>query len=204
VAAVSVIAAILCALALAAPAVSQTPIIDAAADSFRGRSVFFLFTTDLTPAEIQGLERQIEQEARGPLYIAILPAEARREADGTTSGVALELSRRIVATNPPAVHAVVIDDEFTAVNRDIPAGDLAAEALQAHGDEPLAAVLSDFIRRVGDAREEAAAQAIAPDPAPDDDGSSDRWILAALAAIAVAVAIAALAGRRRGGIGRGG
>jgi hypothetical protein len=65
---VTVIPAVLGALALAAP---QTPILDAAVDSFRGRSVFFLFTTDLSPAEIQGLERQIEQEARGPLYIAI-------------------------------------------------------------------------------------------------------------------------------------
>jgi hypothetical protein len=200
VAAVSVLAAVLGALAIAAA--GQTPILDAAEESFRGRSVFFL-TTDLMPAEIQGLERQIEQEARGPLYIAILPAEARREADGTTTGVALELSRRIVTSNPPAVHAVLIDDEFKAVNRDIPAGDLAAEALQAHGDEPLAAVLSAFIRRVGEAREEAAAQAIEPDSASDDD-NSDRWIIAALAAIAVAVSIAALVGHRRGGIGRGG
>ena len=196
----SLVVAVLGTLALAAP---QTPILDAAEDSFRGRSVFFL-STDLRPDEIQGLERQIEQEARGPLYIAILPAEARREADGTTTGVALELSRRIVTTNPPAVHAVVIDDEFRAVNRDIPAGDLAAEAFQAHRDERLATVLSDFIRRVGEAREEAAAQAIEPEPAADDDGGSDRWIIAVLAAIAVAVAIAALAGRKRGGIGRGG
>jgi hypothetical protein len=200
VAAVSVVAAVLGALAIAAA--GQTPILDAAEESFRGRSVFFLFTTDLTPAEIHGLERQIAQEARGPLYIAILPVEARREADGTTTGVALELSRRIFTTNPPAVHAVLIDDEFTAVNRDIPADDLAAEALQAHGDEPLAAVLSDFIRRVGEAREDAAAQAI--EPAAEDGGGSNRWIIAVLAAIAVAVAIAALAGRRRGGIGRGG
>jgi hypothetical protein len=203
VAAVSVIAAVLGALALAAPAAAQTPILDAAEGSFRGRPVFFL-ATDLTPAEIQGLERQIEQEARGPLYIAILPAEARREVDGTTTGVALELNRRIVTTNPPAVHAVVIDDEFRAVNRDIPAGDLAAEAFQAHRNEGLAAVLTDFIRRVGEAREEAAAEAIAPEPGSDDDGGSDRWIIAALAAIAVAVAIAALAGRKRGGTGRGG
>jgi hypothetical protein len=201
VAAVRAIAAALGALAIAAP--EQTPILDAAADSFRGKSVFFL-ATDLSPAEIQGLERQIEQEARGPLYIAILPAAARREADGTTTGVALALSRRIVTTNPPAVHAVVIDDEFRAVNRDIPADDLAAEAFQAHRDESHAAVLSDFIRRVGEAREEAAAEEIAPEPGSDDDGSSDRWIIAALAAIAVAVAIAALAGRKRGGIGLGG
>jgi hypothetical protein len=71
VAEVRAIATVLGALALAAPAVRETPILDAAVDSFRGRSVFFLFTTDLSPAEIQGLERQIEQEARGPLYIAI-------------------------------------------------------------------------------------------------------------------------------------
>ena len=198
----SVLAAVLGALAIAAA--GQTPILDAAAESFRDRSVFFLFTDRLTPAEIQGLERQIQQEARGPLYIAILPAAARREPDGTTTGVALALSRRIVTTNPPAVHAVVIDDEFTAVNRDISAGDLAAEALQANSDAPFASVLSDFIRQVGEAREEAAAQAIEPEPAAGDDGSPDRWIIAAFAAIAVAVVIAALVGHRRGGIGRGG
>jgi hypothetical protein len=198
------VAAVLGALALAAPAAARTPILDAAADSFRDRSVFFLYTTStrLTPDEVRRLEGQIEQDARGPLYVAVLPSAARREADGTTTGVVLELSRRIVTTNPPAVHAAVIGDEFRAVNRDIPAGDLAAEALEAHRDERLADVLSDFIRRVGEAREETAAQALEPEPA-SDGGGSDRWIIAALAAIAVAVAVAALAGRKQGGIGPG-
>jgi hypothetical protein len=175
VAAVRVIAAVLGALALAAPAAAQTPIIDRAADSARGSSVYVHPGTNLlTPAEVRRLEGQIEEEARGPLYIAILPATARREADGTTTGVVLEMNRRIITTNPPAVHAVVVGNQFRAVNRDIPAGDLATEAFQAHREEGVGAVLSDFVHRVGEAR---SAQA---EPAPQGEESDGfpYWLLA--------------------------
>jgi len=184
VAAVRVIAAVLGALALAAPAAAQTPIIDRAADSARGSSVYVHPGTNLlTPAEVRGLEGQIEEDARGPLYIAILPAAARREADGTTTGVVLELNRRIMTTNPPAVHAVVVGNQFRAVNRDIPAGDLATEAFQAHREEGVAAVLSDFVHRVGEAR---SAQAESAPQGEESDGFP-YWLLAVGGGIAADV-----------------
>jgi hypothetical protein len=166
----------LVALALASPAAAQTPIIDRAAESARGRSVYVHpDTKHLTAAEAGRLERQIEQQGRGPIYVAILPARARDEADGTATGVVLELNRRVITTNPPAVHAVVVGNQFRAVNRDIPAGDLATAAFRAHRAEGVFAVLSDFVRRVGEARR--APVAVEPETAEDEGGGVPFWLL---------------------------
>jgi hypothetical protein len=155
--------AIVAALALAAPAAAQTPIIDRAASAARSSTIYVHPGTHLlTSAEANRLEPRIAERSRGPLYVAILPPAARREVDGTTLGVALELNRRIVTTNPPAVHAVVIGEEFRAVNRDIDAGRLALESLRANRNSGLAAVLLDFARRVGEARKVAGPSAYAP------------------------------------------
>jgi uncharacterized membrane protein YgcG len=159
----------LVALALASPASAQTPIIDRAAESARGRSVYIHpGTRQLTAAEAARLERQIEQQGRGPIYIAILPAAAKNEVDGTATGVVLELNRRVITTNPPAVHAVVVGNQFRAVNRDLPAGDLATAAFRAHRAEGVLAVLSDFVRRVGEARR--APATVEPESADDSGG----------------------------------
>jgi uncharacterized membrane protein YgcG len=190
------IAVALGALALAAPATAaQTPIIDQAANSARERSVYVHPGTNLlTGAEARRLERQIEREANGPLYIAILPEAARREAGGTTTGVVLELNRRIITTNPPAVHAVVVGNQFRAVNRDIPAGDLATEAFEAHRADGVYAVLSDFVRRVGEARA-AAAQPVQP-PGGGDNGSN-LWLVAVFAAIVALLGLGVFRRQRR-------
>src|SRR5918994_2976281 len=165
----------LAALAFAAPAAAQTPIIDLAANSARGRSVYVHPDARLlTPAEARRLEREIEQQAQGPLYIAILPPAARDEVDGTATGVVVELNRRIITTNAPAVHAVVVGNQFRAVNRDIPAGDLATAAFQAHRDEGVAAVLSDFVRRVGESRR-AQAEPVATED--ESGGGFPYWLL---------------------------
>src|SRR5215204_3067872 len=128
-------------LAFAAPAGAQTPILDAAAEGLRGHAVYVHpGTTALSSGEAQRLEQQIADEGRGPIYISILPAAARREAGGTAGGVVLELNRRIVTTNPPAVQAAVVGNQFRAVNRDVPAGDLATQAFRAHSEAGVAAV----------------------------------------------------------------
>jgi hypothetical protein len=187
---------VVAALALAAPAAAQTPIIDRAASAARGRSIYVHPGTRLlTAAEARRLEPQIAERSRGPLYVAILPPAARREVDGTTLGVALELNRRIVTTNPPAVHAVVIGDEFRAVNRDIDAGRLAADSLRANGNAGIAAVLVDFARRVGEARDRAGAESFAPLERPSEDAGNDFWILA-LVIVGVAAGGVAIAHTR--------
>lgn len=181
----------LAALVLAAPAAAQTPIIDQAASAARGRSIYVHPGTRLvTEAEARRLEPRIAERSRGPLYVAILPPAARREVDGTTLGVAMELNRRIVTTNPPAVHAVVIGDEFRAVNRDIDADRLARESLRANAG--IAAVLVDFARRVGEAREPTG-----PLERNAEDTSKDFLILA-LVIVGVAAAGVFVAHRRQG------
>lgn len=184
-------------LAVAAP---QTPILDRAVLGSRGRSIYVHPGTKLlTEAQARRLEPRIEARSRGPLFIVVLPASVRREVDGTTLGVALELNRRIFTTNPPAVEAVVIDDEFRAVNRDIDADRLATEALRAHRREGLAAVLLDFARRVGQARDRFAAELVAPpDEERDETGSGDLWIFGLLGVFAAMVAGIVLVRRRHG------
>jgi uncharacterized membrane protein YgcG len=166
------IAASAAALALASPAAAQTPILDGAAAAYRTSAVYVHQDTSLlTKAEERRLERQIDEEGRGPIYIAILPAAARSEANGTATGVVLELSRRVVTTNPPAVHAAVVGNQFRAVNRDVPAGNLATRAFLTYNTEGVAAVLSDFVHRVGDYRRPRAAAA------PEEEGGSFPWWL---------------------------
>lgn len=190
---------VVAALALAAPAAAQTPIIDRAASAARGRSIYVHPGTRLlNQREARHLDPKIAERSRGPLYVAILPPAARREVDGTTLGVALELNRRVVTTNPPAVHAVVIGDEFRAVNRDIDAGRLALESLRANRNSGLAAVLLDFARRVGEARKLAGPTDFAPLERNADDAGEDLWILA-LVVVAVAGGAAVLAHRRHAG-----
>ena len=185
------------ALVLAAPAAAQTPIVDRAAESARGRTVFVHpGTTGLTAAEARRIERQIESVANGPLYVAVLPAAARREVDGTVLGLALELSRRVVTTNPPAVHAVLVGDEFRAVNRDIDADRLATESSRVHRDNGVATMLLDFARRVGRARAEAGATSYAPLEQPATDAArADLWLAAITVGVLVGAAL--LFARRR-------
>jgi len=187
------------ALALAAPAAAQTPIIDRAASAARGRGIYVHPGTHLlTAAEVRRLEPRIAERSRGPLYVAILPPAARREVDGTTLGVALELNRRIVTTNPPAVHAVVIGNEFRAVNRDIDAGRLALESLRANQNSGLAAVLLDFAGRVGEARKLAGPTEVAPLDRSADDTGEDLWILALVVVAAAAGAVLLVRKRHAG------
>jgi hypothetical protein len=187
---------VVAALALAAPAAAQTPIIDRAASAARGRSIYvYPGTRLLTAAEARRLEPRIAERSRGPLYVAILPPPARREVDGTTLGVALELNRRIVTTNPPAVHAVVIGNEFRAVKRDIDAQRLATESFRANRNAGIAVVLVDFARRVGDARERAGVEASPPLDRSAEDAGKDLLILA-LVIVAIAAGAAALTHRR--------
>jgi hypothetical protein len=188
---------VLAAFALAAPARAQeTRFIDRVAVAYRSQNVYVHPGTELlTPAEARKLEREIDSgEALGPVFIAILPEAARREAGGSSTGVVVALSRRVFTINPPAVHAVVVGSEFRAVNRDIPAGDLATAAFQAHRDRGVAAVLSDFVFRVGQARAE---QARPVEAADDGGGFPGVWILAVAGGIVAGVGVSAYRRRAR-------
>jgi hypothetical protein len=135
------------------PAAGAQTLLDDAADVLRERAVYVHPQTDLlTEDEASDLERQIDEDARGPLFIAVLPESALAEADGDSTSVATRLGRLV---RIGGVYAVVVGNEFRAVSTDLPAGEagrLATEAFQARRGAGVAAVLSDFVRRVGEAR----------------------------------------------------
>jgi MYXO-CTERM domain-containing protein len=150
---VKLLAVVVAAFVLAPAAGAQTELSDVA-QQLRSQPVYVDPSTDLvSDEEASSLRRQIDEEADGPLFIAILPESFR--GDGSTTDVAMQLGRLV---RTAGVYAVVVGDEFRAVSTDLPsgaAGRLATEAFEAHRDAGVAAVLSDFVSRVGEARQDA-------------------------------------------------
>ena len=102
----------------------------------------------LTDDEIGELQSVI-RSADTPIYIAVLPASAVDLAGGDPAEVASQLAE---AVDRGGTFGVVVGDSFRAGSSELPggeAGELAAAALEANGDDT-AAVLDDFVERVGD------------------------------------------------------
>jgi hypothetical protein len=183
---------LLAALVLAAPASAQdASILGQAAASLRTDPVYIHPGTEmLTEAEAESLRRLIGREGNGTIMIAILPAAARAEADDSSTQVALRLGRLVRIAG---VYAVVVGNEFRAVSTDLGsgrAGHIATQAFEAHRDEGAAAVLADFVRRVGEARGAGRSA-----PITNDEGS--RFWLVGLVIGAVALLGFVFVRRRR-------
>jgi hypothetical protein len=148
---VKLVTVVIAALVLAPGAGAQTNLSEVA-QQLRSQPVYVDPATDLLSAgEAQSLRRQIEEEADGPLFIAVLPESFR--GDGSSTDVAIQLGRLVRIAG---VYAVVVGTEFRAVSTDLPSGEagrLATEAFEEGRDAGVAAVLSDFVRRVGEARQ---------------------------------------------------
>jgi uncharacterized membrane protein YgcG len=169
----ALIALVFAALVAAAPASAQeASILEQAAASLRTDPVYIHPGTDmLTEAEAQDLRGQIARDGNGPILIAILPEAARAEADGSSTQVALRLGRLVRIAG---VYAVVVGNEFRAVSTDLGSGrasHLATEAFEARRQAGVAAVLADFVRRVGETRASARGEAVS-----NDEGSS-FWLV---------------------------
>jgi hypothetical protein len=111
----------------------------------------------ISEGEAEELRQAIADSEAGPIYIAILPADAAREADGDAGGALRDIA---FALREPGTYAAVIGDDFRAGAEDtLPqgrAGELAAEALDAERGNGTAAVLGGFVRRVAGERREGA------------------------------------------------
>jgi hypothetical protein len=179
-------------LLAAAPAQAQG-VLDRAADTLRLDPVFVDPDAERAVSDeaAEDLRALIAKEDAGPLYIAVLPADAAREAGASPETALLEIAR---AVDEPGVYAAVIGDAFRAgategVLRRGEAGGLARAALEAKRDAGTAAVLEEFVRRVGQARADGGASA------GDDGGGFPGWILLAL--LGVPLALFGLSRRRR-------
>jgi hypothetical protein len=179
------------ALVAVAPAVGAT-VLDPAVASLRGDPVYVSPEAQLISDEdAVELRKQIGRDANGPVFIALLPASAKDEVNGSATEVALWLGRQV---GTPGVYAVVVGNEFRAVSTDLGtgrAGALATEAFEANRDDVFG-VLSDFVRRVGEARLGSGAGAAA---AGDRDGS--RFWLVGLAVGGAALLTVLFVRRRR-------
>ena len=78
--------------------------------------------------------------------------------------------------------AVVVGDRFRAGSSELPAGraaDLVGEALDADGDDT-AAVLDDFVERVGRCQRRRPGESAGSGDAGGEDGTGGNWVLPAL------------------------
>src|SRR5918997_1033421 len=189
------------ALLAAAPAQAQG-VLDRAADTLTLDPVYVDPDAEraLSDDEAEDVRALISEEEAGPLYIAVLPASAAREAGGSPDTALREIAR---AVDEPGVFAAIVGDSFRAGAAEgiLPpgrAGELATEALEAKRADGTAAVLEDFVRRVGSARggegSETGVGAEGGAGGGDDGGGGFPWWILVLGA---PLGLFALSRRRR-------
>ena len=143
---------LLAALAAAVPAHAQSSLSEAA-EALRGDPVYVDADAEraVSDSEADQLREAIRKESAGPMYIVVLPASASDEAGGDPSAALREIARDL---GEPGTYAGVIGNSFRAgsVGVDVPASELARETLDARGSDGTMPVLTEFIKRVGEAK----------------------------------------------------
>jgi hypothetical protein len=112
----------------------------------------------ISEGDAEDLRQTIADSGAGPVYLAVLPADAAREADGDPGAALREIAG---AVNEPGTYGAVIGDAFRAGATEgiLPEGraaELATGALDAERGSGTAAVLEDFVGRVADERADGA------------------------------------------------
>ena len=154
---------------------STTPVdLDEVAAALRADPVYVDANAErsIGDGEIDELRSEI-RGANTPVYVAVLPAAAADAAGGDPAEVARLVAQ---AVDRPGTFGVVVGDSFRAGSSELPAGraaDLAQASLDAQGDDT-AAVLVDFVDRVGDAAADGSANGSvgSADGSGDDGGTS--------------------------------
>ena len=106
----------------------------------------------ISEADAERLRDRIEAKDAGPLYVAILPASATREAGGSAEEVLAEIAREL---NRDGTYVVVVGNQFRAASTVLESGrarELADVAFRESRDQGVAAVLLSFVDAVGEAR----------------------------------------------------
>jgi hypothetical protein len=152
------LAAALIAAALVPATAHAGTIVNRAAESLQNDPVYVdpAASPTISGDEEQELEQRIVSTGAGPMYLAILPASAAAEGGGSPDGVLRELvdaMRRREGT-----YAVVVGRSLragatsAAILPHGEAGQDVDEAVAAHRDAGLDAILLDFVDRVADDR----------------------------------------------------
>jgi hypothetical protein len=139
-------------LVVAAPARAQKTLTKAV-DGLRESPVYVDPSAEraLSQGEADRLRELIRSQGAGPMYIVVLPASAADQAGGDSSAALREIAQDV---GEPGTYAGVVGDSFRAGSAgvDVPAPELARDALEARAGTGTFAVLEDFVQRVGDAR----------------------------------------------------
>jgi hypothetical protein len=140
----------------------------------------------ISDADAERLRDQIQAKDAGPLYIAILPASAAREAGGSAEQVLEAIAQEL---DRDGTYVVVVGDQFRAASTVLDPGrarSLADDAFRESRDQGVAAVLLSFVDAVGDERN-----------GGGGDGGSRGGLLVPLGLVGAAIAFFALRRRRR-------
>lgn len=104
----------------------------------------------ISEADAERLRDRIEAKDAGPLYVAILPASATREAGGDAEQVLAAIAQEL---NRDGTYVVVVGDQFRAASTVLESGrarELADDAFRESRDQGVAAVLLSFVDAVGE------------------------------------------------------
>jgi hypothetical protein len=183
---------------LVAPAAAHAgPIIDRAVTCLDSQPVCVdpAVRRQLSGAEADALAQKIRSAGAGPVFVAVLPEAAKAEAGGTAADVVRVIHRELGRTG---TYAVVAGGSFRAgTTSGFRAGPLADAAFAEHSSEGLAPVLTDFVDRVGEAREGGGGSAEPASGGGGGDGGSSGLAVGLLALVGLGGGAVYLNGRRQ-------
>jgi hypothetical protein len=132
-----------------APAARAGEIIDRAARALQSDPVYVDPDAEMriSGSDAARIRDEVAKSGAGPVYVAIIPDAASREAGGSPEGALSELAK---AMGREGTYAVVVGRRFRAGSTNLGGvKDAATEAARAHRDEGVTATLVDFVDRVG-------------------------------------------------------
>jgi hypothetical protein len=181
---------VLCLLVgLAAPA-SAGPWVDRTAGSLRDDPLYVNASArpTLTAPEAEQVRARLAI-AGTPVFVAVLPGQARREAGGDVNRLAGQVA---AAVGRPGTYLVVAGGQEGAGSDTLAKGVAATQARAAFGQHPeLAAATTDFIGRAEKAAGRPPATTPPPQPPPGEDPDGNT-VLVVVLAIAGVVTVAVL------------
>jgi hypothetical protein len=105
--------------------------------------------SSLSAGEEDELRQNIAESGAGPIYIAVLPAQARNEAGGSTAALLTEIAE---ASQRNGTYVVVAGTELRAGSTEFEPGvipNIANDVVQNNRGGGAAGVLNDFVQQVG-------------------------------------------------------
>jgi LPXTG-motif cell wall-anchored protein len=149
------VAAVAAALVFALPASAQDAI-DSAVAGLQSSPVYVdpSSSDELSSSDASRIAAEIDRRNAGPLYIVVMPGSVADSFGGDPVSVLREIQSRL---GRPGTYAGLIGNHLRAgatggILQQGEAGRLATEAFNAHRSDGVAAVLTDFVDRVGSAR----------------------------------------------------